>query len=140
MVAKRGSNEQVVMHTHATELITLTQAREFCNGDSLNKLLWGMHPETIVFVPKGVGFVPYNLPGTTEIATETLKVLTNYDVAIWEKHGVFAIGKTITGTFDVIDILAKSAKIFFMCRSAGMVPSGLTEEQLVELKKLSNNF
>ena len=34
-----------------------------------------MHPETVMFVPKGVGFVPYMLPGSVEIATETLKPL-----------------------------------------------------------------
>ena len=34
-----------------------------------------MHPETIMFIPDGVGFVPFNLPGSAEIATETVKTL-----------------------------------------------------------------
>jgi rhamnulose-1-phosphate aldolase len=140
MIAERGSKEKVVLHTHATELVALTQAKEFCNKDSLNKLLWGMHPETIMFVPKGVGFVSYILPGSAEIAKETIKVLQDHDVALWEKHGVFAIGKSISDTFDVIDILAKSARIFFLCRSANIIPEGFTEQQLNELRKLSANF
>jgi len=140
MIAERGSSEKVVMHTHANELVTLTHAKEFCNQDVLNKLLWSMHPETIVFVPKGVGFVPYILPGTVDIAVETLKALQDHDVALWEKHGVFAIGKSVPDTFDVIDILAKSARIFFLCRSANIVPDGLTDAQLAELKILAANF
>jgi rhamnulose-1-phosphate aldolase len=140
MIAKRGSTEKVVMHTHANELVTLTHAKEFCNQDVLNKLLWGMHPETMVFVPKGVGFVPYILPGTVDIAVETLKALQEHDVALWEKHGVFAIGKSVSDTFDIIDILAKSARIFFLCRSANIIPDGLTDEQLNELKILAANF
>jgi rhamnulose-1-phosphate aldolase len=140
MIAERASKEKVVMHTHATELVALTQAKEFCNQDSLNKLLWGMHPETIMFVPKGVGFVPYILPGSAAIAMETIKVLQDHDVALWEKHGVFAIGKNLSETFDVIDILAKSARIFFMCRSANISPEGFTEQQLNELSKLSAKF
>jgi rhamnulose-1-phosphate aldolase len=140
MIAERGSKEKVVLHTHATELVALTQAKEFCNKDSLNKLLWGMHPETVMFVPKGVGFVPYILPGSAEIAKETIKVLQDHDVALWEKHGVFAIGKSISDTFDVIDILAKSARIFFLCRSANIIPEGFTEQQLNELSRLSANF
>jgi rhamnulose-1-phosphate aldolase len=140
MIAERGSHEKVVIHTHATEMVALTQAKEFCNQDSLNKLLWGMHPETIMFVPKGVGFVPYILPGSMEIAKETIKALRDHDVALWEKHGVFAIGKSVSDTFDVIDILAKSAQIFFMCRSANIIPEGFTEQQLNELSKLSTNF
>lgn len=140
MIAERGSIEKVVMHTHANELVTLTHAKEFCDQEILNRLLWSMHPETMVFVPKGVGFVPYILPGTVDIAVETLKALQNHDVALWEKHGVFAIGKSVSDTFDVIDILAKSARIFFMCRSANIVPDGLTDNQLAELKILAANF
>lgn len=140
LIAERGSSEKVVMHAHATELIALTHAEEFCNEDNLNDLLWGMHPETIVFVPKGVGFVPYILPGSVEIAVETIKALQNHDVALWEKHGVFAIGKCVHDTFDVIDILAKSARIYFMCQSANILPKGLTFLQLSDLKMLTTNF
>jgi len=140
MIAERGSSEKVVLHTHATELVALTHAKEFCKQDALNKLLWGMHPETIVFVPKGVGFVPYTLPGSVDIAMETIKALEEHDVALWEKHGVFAIGKSIADTFDVIDILAKSARIYFMCRSANIIPDSLTNLQLAELKKLADLF
>ncbi|MEI6060150.1 MAG: rhamnulose-1-phosphate aldolase [Bacteroidota bacterium] len=140
LIARRGGDEKVVMHTHATELIAITHAEEFCNEAALNKLLLGMHPETVIFVPKGIGFVPYILPGTAEIATGTLKALQNHDVAIWEKHGVFAIGNSMGETFDIIDILAKSAGIFLMCRSAGIHPKGFTSEQLARLKKLGSTF
>lgn len=140
MVAERGSTEKVVMHTHAHELVTLTHAKEFRDQEVLNKILWSMHPETVIFVPKGVGFVPYILPGSVEIALATLKALQNHDVAVWEKHGVFAIGKSVADTFDKIDILAKSARIFFLCRSAGIVPDSFTDEQLAELRKLADNF
>jgi rhamnulose-1-phosphate aldolase len=140
MIASRGTAEKVIMHTHATELISLTQSKELCNQDVLNNLLWSMHPETIMFVPKGIGFVPYQLPGSNEIAIETVNKLQNHDVAVWEKHGVFAIGPSVAETFDLIDILTKSAGIYFLCRSAGIVPEGFTEEQLVELSKLSENF
>src|SRR5210317_1075911 len=140
MISQRGSQEKVVIHTHANELVALTQIKEFCNQEKLNKLLWGMHPETIVFVPGGVGFVPYVTPGTEQIAEETLKVLEEYNVALWEKHGVFAIGESVFDTFDVIDILGKSARIYFLVKSSGHEPQGLSDEQLAILKELANNF
>lgn len=136
MIKKRGSGETVVTHTHASELIALTQVKEYCDEERLNKLLWGMHPETMVFVPKGIGLVTYLTPGTDLIADKTLEALEKHDVAIWEKHGIFAIGKDIIETFDVIDILAKSARIFFLCKNAGLEPEGLTDEQLEELKNI----
>lgn len=140
MIKNRGTDEKVVIHTHANELVALTQIKEYCNEEALNKLLWGMHPETIVFIPEGIGFVPYVTPGTEQIAEETLKVLQNYKVALWEKHGVFAIGETVFDTFDFIDILGKSAKIFFLVKSSGHEPDGLSQEQLGILKELSKNF
>jgi rhamnulose-1-phosphate aldolase len=132
----RGSKHKVVIHTHANELCALTQASEFCDEKVLNRILWGMHPETKVFIPEGVGFVPYYLPGSVAIAMATVEVLRKHDVALWEKHGVFAIGDTIDNTFDLIDILAKSASIFFTCRAAGIEPEGLTDNQIDELGKL----
>lgn len=136
MIAARGSNQKVVIHTHANELCALTQSAEFCNGEKLNRILWGMHPETKVFVPAGVGFVPYLLTGSEALALATVKALEEHDVALWEKHGVFAIGENIGDTFDTIDILAKSASIYFTCRAAGITPDGLTDNQIDELGKI----
>ncbi len=136
MNAERASKHRVVIHTHANELCALTQASEFCDEKVLNRILWGMHPETKVFIPAGVGFVPYLLPGSIAIAMATVEALRKHDVALWEKHGVFAIGDTLDNTFDIIDILAKSASIFFTCRTAGIEPEGLTDNQIDELGKL----
>ena len=136
MIAVRGSGQKAVIHTHVDELCALTQLPQFCNEEKLNRLLWGMHPETRIFVPGGVGFVPYCIPGSAELANATIKALANHDVALWEKHGVFAIGDTVDNTFDTIDILAKSASIFFTCHSSGYEPEGLTDKQIDELGKL----
>lgn len=140
MIRKRGTDETVVIHTHANELVALTQIEKFCNQETLNKLLWGMHPETIVFIPEGVGFVPYLTPGTQQIADATIKALGKHQVALWEKHGVFAIGSDVFDTFDLIDILGKSAKIYFLAMSSGHEPQGLNNKQLEILKEVSKNF
>ncbi len=133
MLMRTNSAAKALVHTHATELIALTQIRKFCSTEALNQLLWTMHPETILFVPKGLGFIPYELPGTSGIAEATAKTLEDHPVAIWEKHGVIATGKSITEAFDTIDLLAKAARIFFLVKSAGYKPEGLTGEQLKEL-------
>jgi rhamnulose-1-phosphate aldolase len=136
MIARRKMQQRVVIHTHATELVALTHIKELCNEHQLNKVLWGMHTETKVFVPAGAGFIPYGLPGSTAIGEATVKVLEKHDFALWEKHGVFAIGKTPSETFDLIDIMTKAASVYFLCRSAGHDPEGLTDSQLNELGKL----
>jgi len=140
MLAKRGTGENVVLHTHATELVALTQFSGIKSTESLNKILWGMHPETMVFIPKGIGFVPYLLPGTLQIAEATMEEFKKHDIVLWEKHGVFAIGNNILDTFDNIDIASKTARIWFQCRSAGFEPEGLTDKQLDELRELVKKF
>ena len=134
-IAKRGSNEKVIIHTHATELIALTHCQEIKSKQLINNIIWGMHPEVMAFIPKGIGFVPYTIPGSVEIAMNTLDEFKDHDVVLWEKHGVFAIGENVIDTFDSIEIVSKSAKIWFMCKQSGFEPEGLTKEQINELKK-----
>lgn len=135
-IAERGSNEKVIIHTHANELVALTHSPDVKSKQRVNNIIWGMHPEAMVFIPRGVGFVPYVMPGSVEIANLTLKEFQNHDVVLWEKHGVFAIGESVFDTFDSIDIVSKSAKIWFTCKQAGFEPEGLTEKQLGELKAI----
>ena len=97
-----------------------------------------MHPETILFVPDGVGFVPYTLPGTDNIALATLKCLEHHKAVLWEKHGCMAIGNNLAEAFDILDILAKAAKIYFLCRSTGMEPEGLSASQIAEVRDKFN--
>jgi len=135
-----GKRERTVVHTHPNELVSLTHIRDYCDQEALNNLLWGMHPETMVVVPEGAGFVPYLLTGSLEIAEATLQKFKHHQVVVWEKHGCFAIGKDVFEAFDLIDTLAKSALIYFQCRTAGYQPEGLTQEQLADLKVLSEKF
>jgi rhamnulose-1-phosphate aldolase len=93
-----------------------------------------MHPETLLFMPNGLGFIPYTLAGTENIAMATLRGFEKHKVILWEKHGCMAVGKSLPEAFDNIDILAKSAKIYFQCKSAGMEPEGLNPLQLQEIR------
>lgn len=136
-LVQKKATEKVVLHAHITELIALTQLAPFKTEEYLNTLFWGMHPETIFFVPGGVGFIPYVLPGTENIAQATIKGLENHKAVLWEKHGSMAIGKDLPEAFDILDILAKSAKIYFLCKSTGLDPEGLT---LAQIEEIRNNY
>jgi rhamnulose-1-phosphate aldolase len=135
MFVKKNRDSRVVLHTHAIEIIALTQNHQFKSKESLNRILWGMHPETVLFMPEGVGFLPFNLPGTEKIAQATRKEFERHQAVIWEKHGVLSTGKNVIEAFDTIDILMKSAKIWFKCRNAGFEPEGLSDTQIEEIRK-----
>jgi len=134
MLTKKGVSEKAILHTHAHELIALTHLTEFQDEQRLNLLLRSMHTETVFFIPEGIGYMPFHVPGSLEIATATLRALENHKVVIWEKHGCLAIGNDVHQAFDRIDILAKSAKIYWQCRMSGSIPEGLTEQQMKKIK------
>jgi rhamnulose-1-phosphate aldolase len=92
-----------------------------------------MIPECRIIVPKGIGIVPYEIPGTLALAHATIKQLSRHDVILWEKHGILAVGEDIIDCFDAIDTLSKSAQIFFSARAAGHEPEGMTDRQLDDL-------
>jgi rhamnulose-1-phosphate aldolase len=92
-----------------------------------------MIPETKAFCPLGLGIVPYELPGSVVLAKNTMKELEDYDVVMWEKHGVFAKGTDVMDAFDQIDVLSKSAKIYLDCKAMGFEPEGMSDDQLKEM-------
>ena len=130
----KGSNYKAVLHTHPTDLIAMTHNPAFLKKDVLTYLLWSMIPETRAFCPRGLGIVPYALPGSFELADATLRELEEYDVVMWEKHGICAVGEDIKETFDKIDTLSKSAQIYLTAKSMGFEPEGMTMTQMDEMK------
>ena len=133
-----GSNYKATVHTHPIELVAMSHSRKFLGKDVLTNILWSMIPETKAFCPLGLGVVPYELPGSNSLADATLKELEDYDVVLWEKHGVFAKGLDVMDAFDQIDVLSKSAKIYINSRCMGFEPEGMSQEQLQEMTKAFN--
>ena len=133
---QQSLDKRVVVHVHPPYLVALTQIARYSSRDTLNKLLWSMHPEMKIMAPDGIGYVPFTCPGTQELAAATQKVFTGQPLVIWEKHGCVAVGRDVHEAFDIIACAEKAAEIFFICRSAGYEPEGLTPEQLRELDAL----
>ena len=133
-----GSSYKAAMHTHPIDLVAMTHNPAFLKKDVLTKLLWSMIPETRAFCPRGLGIIPYKLPSSIELADATVKELAEYDVVMWEKHGVCAVGENVMEAFDMVDTLSKSAQIYLTAKSMGFEPSGMSDELMEELKVAFN--
>ena len=130
----KGSPYRATLHTHPIELVALTHSRKWREKDVATKMLWSMIPETKAFCPRGLGMVPYMLPSSVELAEATIRAIDDdYDVVMWEKHGVFAVDVDIMDAFDQVDVLNKAAQIFIAARGMGFEPEGMSEEQMAEL-------
>ena len=130
---EQGGQKKATVHTHPIELVAMSHNRKFLEKDVMTYLLWSMIPETKAFCPRGLGIVPYKLPSSVELADATLAELDDYDVVLWEKHGVFAVGTDVMDAFDQIDVLTKAAQIYQDAKCMGFEPEGMTKEQMQEL-------
>lgn len=128
-----GSPYKASVHTHPIELVAMSHNPLYLQKDVASNLLWSMIPETKAFCPRGLGIVPYKLPSSVELANATIDELADYDVVMWEKHGVFAVDVDVMAAFDQIDVLNKSAQIYIQARNMGFVPDGMSQEQMKEM-------
>jgi rhamnulose-1-phosphate aldolase len=134
----KGSPYRASLHTHPIELVAMTHCRKFMEKDVATKLLWSMIPETKAFCPRGLGMVPYLMPSGVELAEATIKAIDDdYDVVMWEKHGVFAVDTDIMSAFDQVDVLNKAALIYIASKNMGFEPEGMSDAQM---KELSDTF
>ena len=134
----KGSPYKASVHTHPIELVAMSHNPKYLEKDVATKLLWSMIPETKAFCPRGLGIVPYTLPGSVELADATIAELADYDVVMWEKHGVFAVDVDVMQAFDQIDVLNKSALIYIASKNMGFEPQGMSEEQMREMSVAFN--
>lgn len=133
-----GSCYKATVHTHPIELVAMSHIKRFLKPGEMTRVLWSMIPETLAFAPLGIGIVPYQLPGSVTLADATLEQIKNFDVVLWEKHGVCAVGQDVMDAFDQIDVLNKSANIYMCARNMGSEPDGMTEEAMKEVQEVFN--
>lgn len=116
---KRRSRNNTVLHTHPDELVALTHLPAARTERGLNRILSAMHPEVPYFLPGGAGLVAFYKPGSFALGKASVLALKRHDILVWKKHGCLAAGEDIVSIFDLIDVLNKAAKLFFLCRRAG---------------------
>ncbi|MCR4613107.1 MAG: rhamnulose-1-phosphate aldolase [Bacteroidaceae bacterium] len=129
-----GSRYKASLHTHPIELVAMSHNKGMLRPGVMTRLLWSMIPETLAFAPLGLGIVPYELPGSVRLAEATLRQIRDYDVVMWEKHGVCAVGQDIMDAFDQVDVLNKAANIYMCAKSMGFTPDGMTDDAMREVQ------
>jgi len=128
----------VVLHAHPTELICISLNSFFTSSNRLTNNLNNLGPNLPVFLPEGIGYLKYYIPGSEEITTKTLELTKKYRLIVWELHGVICSGKTISECFDLIDIADKAAKIRRLTAEKAFGKK-LDKKQIKELVKTYSN-
>ena len=64
------------------------------------------------------------------MAKASKEKLKKYRLALWDKHGVIACGKSLNQALDRIEVVEKAAAIYLQLKSLGIEPEGLSDEQI----------
>lgn len=90
------------------------------------------------FLSPRFGHHPLSIPSSVELAEATIRELDDYDVVMWEKHGVFAVDVDVMAAFDQVDVLNKSALIYIAAKNMGFEPDGMSQLQMKEMSVAFN--
>ncbi len=70
--------------------------------------------ETFLFIPNGVPIVPFEMPGSKELAEAVQEKIKDFDAVILENHGIVTVGSSIEKAFDLNVMVEETAGFQYM--------------------------
>ncbi|MFV0441573.1 MAG: rhamnulose-1-phosphate aldolase [Lachnospirales bacterium] len=135
--AKATNGEhRVIYHAHTPNLIAMTYTTPLTAYD-FSRVLWKSATECPVVFPDGVGVVEWKVPGGSDIALATSKIMENFDCVVWAHHGLFCSGTNFDTTFGLMHTVEKSAEIYNLAMSSsnGKILQTITDDNLRDIAK-----
>ena len=123
-----GGRCRVVYHAHPANITALSYTIE-PDARTLSRILWQSETECAVVFPEGVGILDWMIPGGTDIAIETSKLVKDYPAVVWAFHGIFGTGADFDEAFGLVHTIEKAAEIYLKAKGAGIVRT-ISDDQL----------
>lgn len=124
---------RVIMHSHPTYTIAMNTVCPVDENDFTHRL-WQTNTEAIVVFPDGVGMLPWMVCGTNEIGVATAEKMKEYRLVVWTNHGIYGAGKDLDETFGLIETVEKTAQIYMLAKSVGIV-NVISDDELRAIAK-----
>lgn len=127
-----GSLSRVLYHAHPTNVVALTSVMPL-DARTITRALWKAMTECIIAFPKGVGVLPWMVPGGAELAVATSELMKTYDAVIWAQHGLFCSGADFDSAFGLMHAIEKAADIYVRARllnGGGEFENAISDEGL----------
>lgn len=112
-----GGKARVLYHAHPNALIALTSLVP-ADARTLTRLLWSSVTESVIAFPGGVGMLAWTVPGSSDLAQATARVMRDFEACVWQLHGVFASGEDFDGAFGLVNAIDKAADVYLRARAA----------------------
>ncbi len=126
-----GTNFHAVIHAQPQHITYLSHIPRYQDQDFLNRQLLRWQPELIINLSRGLGVVPFEIPGSEALMTGTLKKFCNHRVVIWCKHGLMSRSEISTlKASDRIEYVETAAKYEVLNLANGEMGTGLSPEEI----------
>jgi rhamnulose-1-phosphate aldolase len=133
------SNFHALIHAQPLHLTYLSHVPRYQDESYLNRHLLRWQPETIINLPEGIGFVPFLLPGSSELMTANVESLRKHRVVVWGQHGAMARSdQSVKRAADRIEYAETGARYEYMNLANGEMGVGLTPENMRSICKAFN--
>lgn len=116
-----GGSRSVIYHCHPPCIIALSYILPL-EHKAFTDALWRSMTECPIAAPRGVGVLPWIVPGSVELGRQTSALLKRYDAAVCACHGLFCAGKDCGDALGMAHTLEKSADIYLRILSSGAAP------------------
>jgi rhamnulose-1-phosphate aldolase len=134
-----GTNFHAVIHGQPLHLTYLSHIPRYQDEQYLNTHLLRWQPETIINLPEGIGFIPFEVPSSPELMAGNIAALRNHRIVIWAKHGVMARSDvSIKRAADLVEYAETAAKYEYLNLQIGEIGSGLSKDEILAICKTFN--
>jgi len=138
LMVSTGTNFHAVVHAQPLHLTYLSHIPAYQDEAYLNTHLLRWQPETIINLPEGIGFIPFEIPGSPALMAANIACLRKYRVVLWSKHGVMARSDvSIKRAADRVEYAETAAKYEYLNLTTGELGTGLS---VAEIKSICEAF
>ena len=120
-----------VIHAQPVHLTYLSHIPRYQDTTALNTHLLRWQPETIVNLPEGIGFLPFEVPGSQTLMARNVAALRRHRVVLWAKHGVMARSDiSVKRAADRVEYAETAARYECLNLSLGEPAEGLSVAEI----------
>lgn len=130
------SDSLSLIHAQPVSLTYLSHIEDYQDEGYLNRQLLRWQPEAIINFPKGIGVLPFQVPGSNDLMLASVSALRNHELIIWSKHGIMA--RSANGFdhgMDLIEYAETAARYELLNLTLDERASGLSPSELERIAK-----
>lgn len=130
-ILSSGTNFHAVIHAQPVHLTYLSHIPRYQDEQYLNTHLLRWQPETIINLPEGIGFIPFQVPSSESLMSGNVASLRSHRIVVWAKHGAMARSDmSVKRAADRVEYAETAAKYEFLNLSTGEMGEGLSPAEI----------